>query len=269
MRSSEVTARAGEVLARGLLGEIYTVKAWGVEPRPHYPEGVPDENPPEWLDWDRWLGPAPQRPFNRLRFHQWNNYRDYGNGEIGGDGIHDIDLARWALGVQTHPIRIVAHGSRVFLRGETEFPDNMVVVYEYADGRTLIYENRNFAPYKMHGFDNGNIFYGTKGYMIFSRRGYFQTFLGPSEKPGPGAKGSAGNQEHVHNFIDVVLGKARPTVEPEDLHLSCALVHLGEIAYRTRAALEFDPQREEIRRLPEANQLLTKTYRDPWALEAV
>ncbi|MCZ6793518.1 MAG: Gfo/Idh/MocA family oxidoreductase, partial [Planctomycetota bacterium] len=88
MRSSEVTTAAGEVLRSGVLGTIKMSKAWGVEPRRHAPP-VADSKAPDWLDYDRWLGPAPERPFNRNRFQRWNNYRDYGNGEIGGDGIHD------------------------------------------------------------------------------------------------------------------------------------------------------------------------------------
>ncbi len=94
MRSSEMTAAAAKVLSSGILGAIKLAKAWGVEPRSHHPDPVPDDSPPDWLDYQMWLGPAPQRPFNPNRFHRWNSYRDYGNGEIGGDGIHDIDLAR-------------------------------------------------------------------------------------------------------------------------------------------------------------------------------
>ena len=268
MRSSEVTREAGKVLASGILGEIKMAKAWGVEPRPHHPQPVADESAPEWLDYETWLGPAPRRPFNRLRFQRWNNYRDYGNGEIGGDGIHDIDMARWGLGVKSHPVRVTAHGSRIHLRGESDYPDNMVVTWQYAEDKVLIYENRNFAPYKTHGWDNGNIFYGTQGYMIFSRRGYFQTYLGAREEKGPGMRGGAGNLEHVHDFIDSVRDGKSNHADADAAHLSCGLVHLGEIAYRTGAGtLRFDPDREVFRDNDRANAMLTKGYRGPWALE--
>ncbi len=267
MRSSEVTAAAAEVLASGILGEIKMSKAWGVEPRGHHPEPVPDAEAPEWLDYDRWLGPAPERRFNPQRVRRWNAYRDYGNGEIGGDGIHDIDMARWGLGVKTHPVRITAHGSRIHLKGESDFPDNMIVTYQYAGDRVLIYENRNFAPYKMHGWDNGNIFYGTEGYMVFSRRGHFQTFLGAGEKEGPGASGGAGNEENVHHFLDCVRNDKPTRADAETAHLSCGLVHLGEIAYRTGRVLHFDPERERFKGDDAANALLTKEYREPWSYE--
>ncbi len=266
MRSSAVTAKAAELLASGLLGEIKMTKAWGVELRRRFPDPVPDTVPPDWLDWDLWLGPAPERPFNMNRFRHWNNYRDYGNGEIGGDGPHDIDIARWALGVNTHPIRITAHGSRIHVKGETEFPDNMMVAYQFPNDKVLIYENRNFAPYNMHGWDNGNIFYGTEGYLVFSRRGYFQTYLGAKEEKGPGMRGGAGNREHVHNFIDALVGKCKTSTTAFDAHFTCALVHLGEVAFRLERVLHFDPDKEQAIGDDEANAMLTKKYRPPWRL---
>ncbi len=266
MRSSEVTAEAGKVLASGLLGEIKMAKAWGVEPRRDHPAAVADSSPPAELDFDMWLGPAPVRPFNATRFRRWNSFREYGNGEIGGDGIHDIDMARWGLGVSTHPVRITAQGSRVHLKGESDFPDNMLVTYQYADNKVLIYENRNFAPYKLHGWDNGNLFYGTQGYMIFSRRGYFQTYLGAKEEEGPGIKGSDGVTAHVHGFLDSVTSGKTNSAGADMAHLSCALTHLGEIAYRTSRVLQFDPATESFVNDQEASALLTKSYRDPWTL---
>ena len=267
MRSSPVTAEAGKVLASGVLGEIKQAKAWGVEPRPHHPAPAPDGEPPEYLDYNFWLGPAPERPFNPNRFRRWNSCRDYGNGEIGGDGIHDIDMARWGLGVKTHPVRVTAQGSRAHLKGESDFPDNMLVTWEYADGRVLVYENRNFAPYKLHGYDNGNVFYGTEGYMVFSRRGYFQTYLGAKEEQGPGMRGGAGNEEHVANFIDSIRAGAAPNADADVAHLSCALVHLGDAAYRTGRVLHFDPESETVRGDDEGNALLTKEHRAPWGFK--
>ena len=80
-------------------------------------------------------------------------------------------MARWALGVDTHPVRITTHGSTVDLEGEREYPDNMMVAHHFAEGKVLIYEDRGWTPYGSHGFDSGNAFYGTEGMMVFSRRG--------------------------------------------------------------------------------------------------
>jgi len=266
MRSSEVTAKAAEVLASGILGSVKMTKAWNVQ-RHRHRQGVPNSPTPSGVNYDMWLGPAPLRPFNVNRFHgNWNWYRDYGNGDIGGDGIHDLDLARWGLGVTGHPVRITAHGSRIDLEGEREFPDNMMVAYHYEEGKVLLYEDRGWTPYGMHGFDSGNELYGTEGRMVFSRRGYFQTYLGKSQEEGPGMKGDRGGGRHLLGFLKHVRDRTTPDASAEAAHLSCALVHLGEVAHRTGRVLHFDPVTEAVRNDDEANRLLTKEYRRPWSV---
>ncbi|MBI1901569.1 MAG: Gfo/Idh/MocA family oxidoreductase [Planctomycetia bacterium] len=266
MRSSEVTAKAGEVLASDLLGKIKIAKAWNVQRHSHR-QAVPDSSPPKGVDYDVWLGPAPNRPFNANRFHgNWQWYRDYGNGDIGNDGVHDIDMARFGLGVSTHPVRITAHGSRIDLTGEREYPDNMLVAYQYADDKVLIYEDRGFTPYGLHGYDSGNAFYGTEGYMIFTRRGFFEVRLGRKEEPGPTLRGGTGMPEHVMNFLECVRSRKEPNASAEIAHLTCGLVHLGEIAYRVSRVLEFDPATETIKGDAEAAAMLTKEYRAPWRM---
>jgi predicted dehydrogenase len=266
MRSSEVTAKAGEVLRSGLLGKIKVSKAWNVQRHSHR-SPVPDTDPPKGVDYDLWLGPAPKRPFNPNRFHgNWQWYRDYGNGDIGNDGVHDIDMARWGLGVTTHPIRITAHGSKIDLQGEREYPDNMMVTYQYADDKVLIYEDRGFTPYGLHGYDSGNAFYGTEGYMLFTRRGYFEVRMGQKEEPGPTMRGGAGMPDHVTNFLDCVRSRQEPNAGAEVTHLTCGLVHLGEIAYRVGRVLHFDPSTESVQGDPEAAAMLSKEYRRPWTL---
>jgi len=268
MRSSEVTKRADELLKSGVIGEVKMSKAWNCQ-RHEHPAPAPDADPPAGVNYDLWLwlGPAPESSFNPNRFHRkWQ--REYGNGDIGGDGIHDLDLARWGLGVDTHPSRITAHGSRIELEGVREFPDNMMVAYYYEDqDKVLLYEDRGWTPYGLHGFDSGNAFYGTEGYMIFSRRGYFQVYLGKQEEKGPGmADGPRGHPEHLYNFLDCVRTRQQPVAPAETAHLSCGLVHLGEVAYRAGRVLHFDPEQEQIIGDPEANAMLTKEYRDPWGI---
>ena len=108
MRSSPVTEKAGRLLKDGIIGEVKVARAWTAEPRSVL-KPRPDGAPPAGVDYDRWLGPAPRRPFNPHRFHgTWRMFRDYGNGEIGDDGIHDIDMAVWGLGVDTLPKQITA-----------------------------------------------------------------------------------------------------------------------------------------------------------------
>jgi predicted dehydrogenase len=274
MRNSPVTDRAGKLLADGAIGEIKIAKAWTAEMR-HTVKPVPDSTPPKGADYERWLGPAPKRPFNKHRYHStWRMYRDYANGEIGDDGIHDIDMACWGLGVDSAPSQITARGSRMMLHGHaSEYPDNMNVTWQFPDGRLAIYENYPFTSYGIHGFDNGNVFYGTEGYMVFSRRGAFSVFLGPKGKPGPtegDVRGQRGYAEHMAEFLNAVRTRNLKTkARPEVAHRSCALVHLGEIAFRTKGRLDFDPKTERFTDCDEANELLTKTYRSPYVLPKV
>jgi len=271
MRSSAVTKKAGQLLKEGILGEVKVARAWTAELRT-LSKPVPDSEPPKGVDYDRWLGPAPKRPFNSLRFHgTWRMFRDYANGEIGDDGIHDLDMAAWGLGIDTLPKQITARGGRMLLKGHaSDYPDNMNVVFEYPDGRLLIYENYPFTAYGMHGFDNGNVFYGTEGYMIFSRRGAFSVFLGPKGKPGPTEgkelRGQRGYAEHMQEFFRAVRERSSVSAPPEVAHRSCALVHLGDIAYQVRGQLNFDAKTERFVDCDEANNLLRKKYRQPYGL---
>lgn len=274
MRSSPVTKKAERLLAEGIIGEVKVARAWTAEGR-SVAKPLPDGTPPDGVDYDRWLGPAPEHAFNPHRFHStWRMFRDYGNGEIGDDGIHDLDLATWGLGVEELPVKITARGSRMMLHGHaSEYPDNMNVAYEYPDGRLLIYENYPFTKYGLHGFDNGNVFYGTEGYMVFSRRGAFNIYLGPKNKKGPTEgkelRRKYGYAEHMAEFLNAVRHRTPTSASPEVAHRSCALVHFGEIAYRTRGQLEFDPATGQFRDCDEANALLAKDYRSPYGLPDV
>ena len=275
MRNSAVTKKAEKLLKDGLIGEVKVAKAWTAETR-SVVKSVPDSVAPSGVDYDRWLGPAAKRPFNKHRFHStWRMFTDYGNGEIGDDGIHDLDMACWGLGVDTVPKEITARGGRMMLDGHaSDYPDNMVVSYEYPDGRLLVYENYPFTAYGIHGFDNGNVFYGTDGYMIFSRRGAFSTFLGPKGKPGPtegkDIRGQRGYAEHMAEFLNAVRTRDLKTkARAEVAHKSCSLVHFGEIAFRTKGRLTFDAKTEQFVDCDEANELLSKKYREPYVLPSV
>jgi len=271
MRNSAVTKKAEGLLKQGIIGEVKVARAWTAETR-QIVKPVSDGIAPRGVDYDRWLGPAPKRAFNKHRFHRtWRMFRDYGNGEIGDDGIHDLDMATWGLNVDTVPQQITARGSRIVLHGHaSDYPDNLHVTYQYPDGRLLIYENYPFTAYGLHGFDNGNVFYGTEGYMIFSRRGAFSVFLGPKNKKGPtegrDIRGQRGYAEHMAEFLNAVRNRTPTKANPQTAHRSCALVHLGEIAYLTRGRLDFNPTTERFIDCDEANKLLGKVYREPYGL---
>ncbi|MBM3739857.1 MAG: Gfo/Idh/MocA family oxidoreductase [Acidobacteria bacterium] len=267
MRSSEVTAKARELLDAGVIGAVKMSKAWNLQ-RMKPPAPVPDAAPPPGVDYDLWLGPAPKRPFNPHRFNRsinWSNSFDYGNGSFGNDGIHDLDMAHFGLSPRTHPVKITAAGANVD-GGLGDYPDNMQVSFEFEEGKVLLYEERSWTPYGQYGFDSGNMFYGTEGFMLFSRRGMFQVFLGSKEEKGPGMKGGGGHPKHFADFIDSVRSRKPTVAPPEVAHHSCALVHLGTIAQRVGRVLRFDPKSETFPNDPEANRMLTKVYRPPFEL---
>lgn len=179
-------------------------------------------------------------------------------------------MAVFGLGINVLPVRITAHGSNIHEPGYREFPDNMNVSFEYADGRVLIYEDRLFTPYGMHGFDSGNAFYGTQSNMIFSRRGTFRTYLGRKNEPGPafGKSGRVGAPlaDHTGNWMDCIRSREKTRAHEKITHHTCGLIHLGEIAYRTKTVLEFDRENEQITNSDQANAMLTKEYRLPYTL---
>src|SRR5262249_41247860 len=125
----------------------------------------------------------------------------------------------------------------------------------------------------LHGYDNGNVFYGTEGYMIFSRRGSFSVFLGPKSKPGPTEgkelRGQTGYPQHMTDFLSAVRQRTPNKANPAVAHRSCALVHLGEIAYLTSGRLDFDPQTSQFIHDETANRLLSKEYREPYILPQI
>lgn len=273
MRSSALLLEARQVLDSGLLGPIVMSRAWNIQGKRDLTP-VPDSDAPAGVDYDRWLGPAPLRPFNSMRFHScWRSFRDYGNGDFGDDGAHDLDMARWGLNANSLPVRITAHGNNMFETGFREYPDNMMVSFQYADGRVLTYEERVGFNYGQNGTDSSNVFYGTEGYMVFSRRGFFRCYLGTKEEPGP-ASGKSGRvgvhvPSHIENFISCIRTREQTNADAEVAHHTCGLIHLGEIAFRTRTVLDFDPQTEKITNNQQAQSMLAKEYRKNYELPVI
>ncbi|MHC4176884.1 MAG: Gfo/Idh/MocA family protein [Planctomycetota bacterium] len=270
LRASPHYRQAWKLLEGGVIGKVLMVKAINNQKRGRLPHR-PDEPVPPGVDYDMWLGPAPKRPFNRNRFHGgWHWHWDYGTGDIGNDGVHQIDLGRWALGLEA-PKAVSCSGAKLGSRGDAqETPDTMVVTWEY-DDLLFVYEQRDFTPYRMQGhrLDNDNIFYGERGYMMIDRDGYrvfYKNEQGPSFQErwsdGPG---------HYQNFIDCVKSRKLEDLiaEIEEGHYSAMLAHLGNISYRTGRRLRFDPQSETFPHDAEANRYLGREYRQGFELPGI
>lgn len=271
-RSTGYVSRAIEIVQSGEIGEVLVAKAWNSQLRGTIGKQQASE-PPANLDFDLWLGPAPPRPYQSNLLHGvWRWWYDFGTGDIGNDGVHDLDVARWGLGVNTQPTTVAALGSKFFFDDDQQFPDTQYCIYEWpGDGkvgskRQLIFEQRDWSPYVQEGYENGVAFYGTKGVLLLGHTSGFQVF-GPRNKPGEKGSGSVDLAAHHQNFLDCVRSGERPRADIEDGHLSASLAHLGNIACRVGRTLRLDPATEKIVGDDEAGKLISRKYRDGhWAV---
>ena len=275
-RSSPALREAVEKLREGLIGDVYMARGLCFKWRDTIGR-KPEEPVPAGVHYDLWLGPAPKRPFSQNRFHyNWHWNWEYGNGDIGNQGIHQMDLARWGLGVKL-PTRVQSMGGHFMFDDDQETPNTQVAMMEFNDtGKKtfLVFEVRHWMSNHEAGIGEGregrdsntigNIFYGSKGYMVIGDRGY-RTYLGKEQTPGPGRQES-GN--HHGNFIKAVRSRKVEDLNADiqEGHLSAVLVHLANISYRTGRSIEFDPATEKITGDAEAGKLLTRKYRAPYVV---
>ncbi len=266
-RSSRGVAQAVDFLRSGGIGDIYMAKGLCYKPRKSIGHKE-DCAVPSGVDYNVWLGPAPERPFNPNRFHyEWHWNWDYGNGDIGNQGIHQMDVARWGLGKSDWPTKITSSGGRFGYKDDGETPNTLVSAYRWPDCE-LVFEVRGLPTNAEQGIKVGNLFYGTKGILAIDG-GKWQTFMGPADAKAlePGPKGDGGG-DHFANFVEAVLARdpKKLHAEIEEGHRSSALCHLGNIAYRTGRALNFDPRTETFTGDDQANALLTREYRSPFTM---
>ncbi|NOX53550.1 MAG: Gfo/Idh/MocA family oxidoreductase [Planctomycetes bacterium] len=271
-RSLGHVRRAIELLRDGAIGEVLVAKAWNSQRRANIGHATPSD-PPPGLDYDMWLGPAPYVPFQKNRFHYtWHWWYAFGTGDMGNDGVHDLDIARWGLGVETHPSVVAALGGKYFFDDDQQFPDTQYVIFEYpgngrvGDRRQLIYEQRIWSPYRQEEYENGNAFYGTKGYLLLSKSRGWKLF-GERNKLKEQMTGSLRGTDHQRDFIDAIRSGSRPNADIAIGHLSSCLSHLGNIATRLARTLRFDPKAERFLDDDEANRLVRREYREGhWAV---
>jgi predicted dehydrogenase len=273
-RSSAHIQKAVQRLRDGVIGDVLVAKAWNSQLRSNLGHASP-EAPPSTLDFDTWLGPAPAEPYRRnLLPATWRFFTSFGCGDIGNDGVHEIDIARWGLGVTTHPQTVAALGSKFFFGDDQQFPDTQYCVFEYGSDRPtgqrrqLIFEQRDWSPYVQEGFENGNAFYGTRGMMILGKQQGYRIF-GPRNKLLEEGSGSPDLAAHHANFLAAIAGQELPAASATEGHLSAALCHFANIACQLKTTLQIDPDREVITNSPQAQSQLRRIYRsDHWSVPA-
>jgi predicted dehydrogenase len=274
-RSGAAVIEAMQRIRGGEIGDILVAKAWNSQLRRSIGKKEPTK-PPESLDYDLWVGPAPMVPYRpNMLPGIWRWWYDFGCGDIGNDGVHDVDVAAWGLGVATHPTQVACFGGKYFFDDDQQFPDTQYAVFEYggeagtAAGKKkqFIFEQRIWSPYVQEGYENGAAFYGTKGLLIIGHSVGWKLY-GERNKLIAEKTGGADLAAHHNNFFECIRGEQKHlAADVMAGHLSATLCHLANISARVRRVLHFDPKTEQITNDAEANALVRRKYREGhWAV---
>src|SRR5580692_10544059 len=273
-RSAPAQIEAIDHLRKGTFGEIYLARGLCFKRRDTIGR-TPAEPVPQGVDYDLWTGPAPLKPFTRNRFHyNWHWIWDTGNGDLGNQGIHQVDVARWGLGLK-FPNRVSAVGGHFLFDDDEETPNTVNCAFEFdlPDGKRkmLEFEVRHWITNNEAGIGRGglvalkkrffgdrnaigNIFYGSNGYLATGDEDAwsYETWLGRDEKSGPHGHAEG---DHFANFINCVRSRKKEELNApiEEGHISAALVHLANASYRLGRSLRFDPETEQVIDDDEAN----------------
>jgi predicted dehydrogenase len=246
--------RAGEI------GAVRFARSWYNNARKSIGKGKPS-SPPAGLDYALWQGPAPERPYMANVVHyNWHWHWHWGNGELGNNGVHGLDLARWGMGVD-YPTKVSSVGGRYYFDDDQETPDTQVVSFEFGD-RMIAWEGHSCQPHGLEHTGFGVAFYGEKGTLMSTGGNeYVIQDLKGKEVEKVSERGS--DAAHFQNFLDAITGKGKLNADIEEAHKSALLCHLGNIAQRQGKVLVCDPKNGHVRD-QEAMGLWTREYRQGW-----
>jgi len=254
-------------LRSGKLGPIYMAKGLCYKDRKSIGH-KPDDAVPEGLDYDLWVGPAEKTPYNPNKLHyNWHWIWNTGNGDLGNQGIHQMDLARWGLGKNELPRTVQSSGGRYGYKDDGQTPNTQSVAFEFDDA-LLQFEVRGLTTNSELDVKIGDLFYGTEGVLAITSYTDWQTYLGPKLEKGPGGKGGG---DHFANFLQAVRSRDARSLngEIEEGHLSSAYCHLGNIAQRLGRKLHINPSTESFVDDAQADAMLTRPYRDGFRVPGV
>ena len=274
-RSSGYVRRAIQALREGIIGDVYMARCVHYQKRDSLGFKEP-ENPPGTLDWNLWLGPAPIQSFDHnLHPYNWHWFWDFGNGELGNNGIHYIDVARWGLN-KGLPSRIYSTGGRFGYKDQGQTPNTQLVTYGFDDGTEMVMEVRGRYTNSEGGVSSGLMFYGSKGDLISDpHTEAFSVFLEGRSTPEP-ALGKledadrSGDEElsHFQNFFDAVRAGRRDLLAAEinETYLSTAFCLFGNISYRLKREVRFDPGANRFVGDGQADEMLRDKCRAPFVV---
>ncbi len=302
-RSNPGMTEAIRHVQEGTIGDVYLARAICFKWRPTIGHAAVEPVPPA-VHYDLWTGPAPLKPFTRNRFHyNWHWIWDTGNGEVGNQAIHEIDIARWGLGAR-FPVEVSAMGGHFMFDDDQQTPNvlNATFYFDAREGKRKMMElevrhwitnheaeigtgaygsggvpaaglsgsagrgavaQQPLGPKDAKTNTIGNIFYGSNGYLAIDGYDAYKTWLTNQAEPGPSGKATG---DHFANFIDCVRSRRAEDIHApiEEGHMSTTLLHLANASYRLGRALKFDPEQQQVIGDNEANQMLRGSYRAPY-----
>lgn len=277
-RSIKGVRKAMEFLHSGKLGKIYMAKGLCFKPRNTIGKEM-DAPVPEGLNWNLWLGPAQWRPYNPQYVHyKWHWFWDFGCTDLGNQGPHQMDIARWGMNIRTLPSAAKCVGGKFAFDDDQQTPNTQMATFEYEDGRIIQFEVRGLYTNAEDGIKIGNLFYGTEGWMHLDGDKWY-TYYGRKDEPGPKYEGEgdvadpmdlggSGGSAHFYNFIQAVRASDWMKLNADILegYLSTAMCHVANISNRVGRELIVDTRAEKFLGDEEANSLLARNYRAPFVI---
>ena len=270
-RSTPLWINAVKRIKAGELGKVNMIHVWNAwTPKEMFGDlgNPPDADPPPGVDYDMWLGPAPKRRFNPLRWHgSFYFFWDYSGGMVSDWGVHLFDVVSWAMGPEINSVSTVG-GNHVF-KDARQTPDTAGALFE-CPGYTMTYTMRHGNGWQPHGqMDHGIEFFGTEATLQINRNGFemYRDADRGTRKPFYTEKGNTVLVEHERNFFDCMRSRQRTNADAETGHLGALAGHLANISYRVGRRIHWDSKTETIANDPDANKLLKPEFREPWRLE--
>jgi predicted dehydrogenase len=272
-RSAPHTIEIVQKIHEGLIGKPYLAKAWYSNVRKSI--GTGKEIPvPAHLDWDLWQGPAPRHPYtDNIHPYNWHWFQNYGTGEALNNGTHEVDVCRWALGVD-YPQRVTSSGGRYHFKDDWQFYDTLITSFEY-EHKMLSWEGKSCQGMKLYGRDRGSAIMGSSGTVIVDRDGY-EIFDLQGKKTGEFkvANGSPPSvmasrdpmtDAHFKNFIDAIRNGEKLNAPVSEGNVAVTMLHLSNIAWRVNRELHLDSKNGRILHDPEAMNFWSRDYEKGWA----
>jgi predicted dehydrogenase len=272
-RSSPHSIEIIEKIHGGLIGRAYYAKAWYSNTRKSIGTGKEVPVPAE-LDWDLWQGPAPRRPYqNNVQPYNWHWFRVYGTGESLNNGTHEVDVCRWALGLE-YPNRVTASGGRYHFKDDWQFYDTLVTSFEYEDS-LISWEGKCCQGMKFYGRDRGSAIMGTNGTVVLDRDGYdiYDLKGNKIKEYRVGSATSSSNtigadsmtDAHFANFIAAIRKGEKLNAPIASGNVSVTMLQLSNIAWEVNRELHVNPKDGQIQSDTEAMNMWGREYEKGWA----